>query len=111
MTYKIWNDVNDAKLKGLIDDLEALDHRLILCAKNTSSCTTIQGTTVNGTVLAATYFRNCLCARYDVTPPNLQNKCDGFSQSLYAHNRLNYINVGLVIEIHNKVIDDLLYLD
>ena len=51
---KIWDDANDSKLKGLVDDLEAPDLRLILCAKNTGSWLSMRGTTVTGKVLAAT---------------------------------------------------------
>ena len=33
---KIQDDANSAKLKGLVEDLEASDHHLIISAKNTS---------------------------------------------------------------------------
>ena len=51
---KIRDEVNEAKLKVLVKDLEALDRRLILRAKNTGSWMTVQHTTVTGTVLVAT---------------------------------------------------------
>ena len=70
---KIRDGSKGAKLKGLVDDLEAPERRLILCANNTGLWLTVQDTTVTSTVLAATEFR-LSCARYDVTPPNLQKK-------------------------------------
>ena len=62
-------DVNNAKLMGLVEDLEASDRLLILRAKNTGSWINACGITVNYIVLAATEFCYLLCARYDVTPP------------------------------------------
>ena len=61
-----------AKLKGLVKDLEATDLSLVICAKNTGSWLTVWGTIVTGTVLAAMEFSDFLCARYDATPPKLQ---------------------------------------
>ena len=47
------DDANGAKIKELVDDLKAPDHRLILRTKNTGSWLNVRGTTVTGTVLAA----------------------------------------------------------
>ena len=47
-------DANNAKLRGQVKNLESSDCHLILCAKQTSSWLTVRGTTVTGTVLAAT---------------------------------------------------------
>ena len=66
---KIRDDANNAKLKRLVDDLKAPDHRLILRSKNTVFWMNVQGNTVTGTVLAATKIRGFLCAHYNVTPP------------------------------------------
>ena len=60
---KIWDDANGAKLRSLVDNLDAHDHRLILRAKHTVSWMTIRGTIVNSTVLAATTFRGFVCSR------------------------------------------------
>ena len=30
---KNWDDINEVKLKGIVEDLKAPDHRLILCSK------------------------------------------------------------------------------
>ena len=54
---KIRDDANDVKLKGIVDDLEAPDHRLILCAKNTGSYLTVWCTKLTGTLLGAMEFR------------------------------------------------------
>ena len=51
---KIEDDANQAKIKVLVKDLEALDRRLIVCAKNTGSWLTIRGTVETDTVSAAT---------------------------------------------------------
>ena len=51
---KNWDDVNDAKLKGLVRNLDTTNRRFILIAKITSAWLNEQGTTVTGTVLAAT---------------------------------------------------------
>ena len=58
---QIWDVANNAKLKGLVDDLEANDRRLILLTKNTGSWLIVRGTTVTGTLLAATDFCDFLC--------------------------------------------------
>ena len=58
---KIQDDANDAKLKGLVQDLEAPDHRLILRAKITGSWLTVWGTVVTGTLLAAIFFLFFVC--------------------------------------------------
>ena len=82
---KIQDDANDTKLKGRVKDLEALDRRLILCAKNTGSWLTVHRSTVTGTVLAAAQFRFFLCAHYDVNTPNLQkNVMVALSPLMYA---------------------------
>ena len=69
---KIWDGANDAKLGGIVENLKAPDCHLILRIKHTGSWLTVQGTTVTGRLLAATDFWDFLCARYDVTPPNLK---------------------------------------
>ena len=56
------DDDNEAKLKGPIKDIGALDRYLILRTRNKGSCLTIQGTMVTSTGLLATEFRD-FCAR------------------------------------------------
>ena len=51
---KIQDYVNNAKIKELVVDLDVTDRRLILHAKNTGAWTNVRGTTLIGTVLAAT---------------------------------------------------------
>ena len=93
---KIRDDAINAKFKVLVNDLEEPDHRILLRAKNTGSWLTVWGTTVTGTVLAAIYFCDFLCARYDVTPP-LTKKIYGCAYSLSVNHRLSYNNGGLFI--------------
>ena len=63
------NDANNAKLRGLVDELEALNRRIILRAKTKGFWMTVQGNKVTGTVLAAVEFCGFFYTRYDVTPP------------------------------------------
>ena len=65
---------------------------------------------VTSTVLLATEFCIFLCARYDVIPPNLQNKFDICATSFYVSHGLIFINRGLAIAHRNKVRDKILYL-
>ena len=53
---KIWDVVNNIKLKELVVDFDSTDRRLILRAKNTGAWLNIWGITVISTVLAATEF-------------------------------------------------------
>ena len=73
---KAWDDVNDAKLEGIIKDPPTLDRRLFLSAKQTGSWLTVRGTMVIGTIMPDMEFYDFLSARYNVPPPNLK-KCDG----------------------------------
>ena len=65
---KYRGEVNNTKLEGIVNNLKIFDRRLYIRAKQTGSWLTIQGTTLNGTVLLAMEFSNFLCARYKVTP-------------------------------------------
>ena len=65
---------------------------------------------VIGTVFAARKFHDFFCARYNVTPPNLHSKCDGFGTSFDVRHILSCIKGSLVIARHNEVRDKLLYL-
>ena len=107
---KIRDDANDAKLKGLVDDLKTTDRRLILRAKNTGSWLIVQGNTVTSTVLTAIKSSDYWCTHYYVTPPNLQGKCDSWAMYLSVHHGLSCSNGGLVIIRHNKVCENILYL-
>ena len=50
---KFQDDANGVKLKGLVDDLETTDRRLILQAKNTGHWLRVWVNTVTSTVLSA----------------------------------------------------------
>ena len=58
---KDWESSYKTKLKGWVRDLKGSYRRLILRAKITGACLKIHGTTVSGTVLSATEFRDFLC--------------------------------------------------
>ena len=71
---KDWEAMYETKLKGLVCDLKGTNRRLILRAKITGDCMSVRVTTVSGTVLSATEFRDFLFARYNVSPLNLQSQ-------------------------------------
>ena len=66
-----------SRLKGLVSDIKVTDKRLLVRAKITGTWLSVRSTTVSGTVLSATKFRDFLCARYNVSLINLQSHCDG----------------------------------
>ena len=69
---------------------------------------TVRVATVTGTVLASTEFRGFLYVCYYATLPNLKKKCDSCIQSFSVRHGLRCIHGGLVIELHNKVHENLL---
>ena len=106
---KNWDGANDAKIKGLVRDLDTTNRSLILRSKIIGTWINIRGTTETGTVLAATEFCGLLCARYNVTPPpNLQSKLYGCVTSCGVHTALIYSKGYLVIAHHNELCDKLL---
>ena len=68
----------ESKLKGLVSNLKSTDKQLLLRAKSIDAWMSVHGTTVSGIVLSATEFLDFLCARYNVSPLNLQSFCDRF---------------------------------
>ena len=70
---KIRDDVNYAKLGGVVKNLEEPDRRLILCPKHMGSCLTVWGTTVPG---AATKEFSDFCAHIIMLPLLTLKKCD-----------------------------------
>ena len=98
------------KLKGLFRDLKDTNKCLILCTKITGAWPIVCSTTFSGTVLADIWFRDFLCARYNVSPLNLQIHCDGCGTAFGVADTLSCITSGLVISCHNKIRDKLLYL-
>ena len=65
-----------SRLKGLVRNIKGTDKCLLLRTKIIYAWLSIRGTTVSGTVLSATEFRYFLCARYNISPVNLQLHCD-----------------------------------
>ena len=53
---KCRDDVNDAKLRRIVNDQGYFDKRLFLRAKHPGSCLSIRGNTATGTVLTTTEF-------------------------------------------------------
>ena len=81
--------MNDAKIQGIVSNQSAFEKLLFLCDKNTGPHMSVWVTTVTGTVLAAMEFRNFLFARYNVNPPNLENKCNGYLQTFSVRHMLS----------------------
>ena len=70
----------------------------------------VRGTTVSGTVLSATEFRDFLCARYNVSSLNLQIHCGGCGTAFGLTLTLSCITGCLVIARHNEIRVKLFYL-
>ena len=104
------DDVYESKLKGLVRNLKGIYKPLLLRAKIKGACLSVQGTTVSGTILSATEFRDFLCEHYNVSPLNLQSHCDGCGTAFEVTHTLICRIGGLVIVRHNKICDELLYL-
>ena len=71
---KYRDDANDKKLREIVSDQGAFDKFLFPRAKHMGSWLIVWGTTVIGTVLAATQYRNFYVHVITLTPPNLQIK-------------------------------------
>ena len=103
---KIQDDANVAKLKGLVDDLEASDRRLIIRAKKKGYYLTLRGTTVTSTLLAATEFRD-FCANVMMLPPPppplTLKKSEGCSHYFSIRHIISCSNGGLIISQHKEV--------
>ena len=108
--HKIQDDINDAKLKELVAELDTLGHLLILHAKNTGARLNICSTMLTSKVLAATEFCDFYAYVMMLPPPNLQRKCNGHAKLCDVRHRLSCSKLGLVITPHNEVRDKLLYL-
>ena len=95
------DDANYVKLKGLVRYLNTTNRSLILHAKDTGAWLKVQCTILGGTVLSAMKCSDLLCARYNVTPTNLQSKCDGCGTSFEVPHALSCRKVCLIIEHQN----------
>ena len=107
---KSWDVVYESRLKGLVRNFQVTDKRLLLRTKGTYAWLSIRGTTVSGTVLSATEFRDDLCARYTFSPVNLKRYCDGSGTAFGVTHALSCYIGSLVIVHHNEIRDELLYL-
>ena len=99
-----------SKLEGLLIDLKGTHKLLLLSTKSTGAWLSIRGTTVSDTVLSGMEFRDFLCARYNVSPLNLQSHCDKCGTSFGVMHTHSYSIGSLVIAHHNEICDELHYL-
>ena len=93
--------VYKTNLKGLLRDLKGTYKGLIILSKCTCAWLSVHGTTVSGTVLSATEYRDFFCARYNFSPLTLQSHCDRCVT-------LSFSIGGLVTTRQNKIHDELL---
>ena len=107
---KIRDDVNDAKLKTLVAELDSYNQNLIICTKNIGAWLNVLVNTVTSTVLVDTEFCDFVCACYDVTPTKPQRKYNGCATFFGVRHILSFRKELLIIEHCNKVRDKLLYL-
>ena len=63
----------------------------------------VQPYTVNRVELGVQEWRYCLFLRYDIDPPDLHRRCDGFNAKLLIYHTLDWKNGGLVISHHNEL--------
>ena len=96
--------------RGLVRDIKGTDRRLIIHVKITGAWLSVRGTIVSGKLSSATEFWYFLCARYNVSPLNLQRHCSGCGTAFGVTHALSCITGGLVIARNEKICDQLLYL-
>ena len=70
----------------------------------------VWGTTVTGTIPAATEFHDFLCSCHNINPPNIQNKCDGCMRNFWLRHTLSRPNGGLIVAHHNDICDEIIHL-
>ena len=102
--------VYETKVKDLVRAIKFTGKRLTICSKITGAWLSVCGATVSGTVLPATEFQYLSCARYNVSPLNLQIHSDGCGTEFGVTDALICIIGGLVIARHNKIRDKLFYI-
>ena len=100
----------ESRLKGLVSNLQGTDKRLLLRAKITGAWMSVRVTTVSGTVLSTTEFRDFKCARYNFSPVNPQSHCDGCGTAFGVTHTLSCIIGGPVIAHHKEIRDKIIYL-
>ena len=96
--------------RGLVRDIKGTDRRLIIHVKITGAWLSVRGTIVSGKLSSATEFWYFLCARYNVSPLNLQSHCNGCGPVFMVNHTLSCSTDGLVNARHNKIRDKIFYL-
>ena len=69
----------------------------------------MRGITVNGTVLAATQFRDFYVIVTMLPPPNLQKQSDRCMQTFLVRHVMSCPNGGLVITRHNEICEKIIH--
>ena len=100
--------MNKTKLKGLVHYLKGTYRRLILQAKITDACPRIRSSSVLGTVLSATEYRDFLCTCYNIYPLNLQSYCGGYVNAFGLTHALSCIIGGIVVVRPNQICETFL---
>ena len=98
------DDVNDAKLKGLVRNLNVSNSHFILCVKITYAWLNLRFTTVTGKVLTATGFRDFYTHVVMLTPPTFRENAAAMENPFDVRHTLRSSKGYLVIARHNKVL-------
>ena len=98
---------HDAELASVLDLFPAAEKRIILRGKTTGQWLSVHPSSINGTQLSATEFRDALLMRYAHTPGNLPSKCDGCGQKFDLRHALVCKRGGLVTSRHNEITAEL----
>ena len=103
-------DANETKLDYLVQYLKGLYRHLIIRDKNIGAWMIVHSNMVSVTLLSATEFWYLLCARYNVSPLNLQSHCNVCGTDFGVTHALICSTGILIIACHNKIHDKLFYL-
>jgi hypothetical protein len=101
---------NEKALESIVSKLPCDVRRTILRGKVTGSFLSVLPSTVNGTELSKTEFRDALLLRYSRSPVDLQSLCDGCGKAFSVRHGLGCHTGGLMIGRHDDIQDELVYL-
>jgi hypothetical protein len=101
---------NEKALESIVSKLPCDVRRTILRGKVTGSFLSVLPSTVNGTELSKTEFRDALLLRYSRSPVDLQSLCDGCGKAFSVRHGLGCHTGGLVIGRHDDIRDELVNL-
>ena len=95
------DDANKTKIKGLSLVPQRCLHVPNPTGPKGGGWMSVRGTTVSGIVFSAMEFWDFLCACYNVSPLNIQIKCDGCGTAFGVTHTLSFSTGSLVIARNN----------